>query len=94
MFSLGSESESQKEEGDVGVLIGTSEGDVFSPKATKRETRSFKPSCPIMGGIDPIDQDKFMAWTGGKPLSDWSGLDPSSATEASKPMQYRATGIH
>ena len=78
------------------ILIGVpGEQRLFSPKGTKEAPKSdstFKPTSPIMGGIEQIDINKYMAWTGGKPTSDWTGLDLKALKEASKPMQYRATG--
>ena len=44
-----------------------------------------------MGGIDTIDNDKEMASTGGKPLSDYSSLEDKT-NQPSKPLQYRAQG--
>ena len=35
---------------------------------------------PIMGGITVASKDECMAWTGGKPNADWSGLDPAGVT--------------
>ena len=32
---------------------------------------------------------EYCAWTGGKPLADWSGLDPSAQTEPHDDYQYR-----
>ena len=79
------------------ILIGAPGGEqrLFSPKASKEDPKSvstFKPTSPIMGGIEQIDINKYMAWTGGKPTCNWTGLDPKAPKEASKPMQYRATG--
>ena len=82
------------------ILIGSPSGEqrLFSPKggiASKDDPKAvstYKPTSPIMGGIDQIDANKYMAWTGGKPTCNWTGLDPKAHKEASKPMQYRATG--
>ena len=46
---------------------------------------------PKMGGIETIESDKQMAWTGGKPKHDWSGLEDKT-NQPSKPLQYRAQG--
>ena len=51
----------------------------------------FKPDEPVMGGIKEIDTDKFMAWTGGKPKIDWSGLETKQ--NAVRPTQFRAQGV-
>ena len=31
-----------------------------------------KPDKPIMGDLVPLSKDYWSAWTGGKPLADWS----------------------
>ena len=36
---------------------------------------TLKPKSPKMGGVKEVDTEKHMAWTGGKLLFDWSGLE-------------------
>ena len=50
---------------------------------------SNKPQTPIMGGITLLAKDEWVAWTGGTPKADWSGLDPSSLTTNTTPNQLR-----
>jgi hypothetical protein len=59
---------------------------------------------PIMGGIETLGT-QLVPWCGGKPLSDWSGLDvppdivqptnyrPADATGASKQRYYRTAAL-
>ena len=52
----------------------------------------FKPAVPVLGGIQEVGTDLFAAWTGGKPKSDWLGLeDPTPSIIG--PNQYRGTSI-
>ena len=45
---------------------------------------------PTMGGTVQLTKKEWAAWTGGIPLSDWSGLDPKTAFfEPVSPNQYR-----
>ena len=37
---------------------------------------SITPETPLMGGLTLVTKDEWSAWTGGKPNSSWSGLDP------------------
>ena len=47
------------------------------PMATTMDTRAvFHPKVPIMGGLIQINHDAYSAWTRGKPLANWTGLDP------------------
>ena len=63
-----------------------------SPKTTATTaTTSSGIDKPIMGGKDNVDNDREMAWTGGKPKHDWTEL-AKATTQASKPTQYRAQG--
>ena len=47
-----------------------------------------KPDKPIMGNIVPLTKDDWSAWTGGKPVSGWTGL-ASPTDELSSPNQLR-----
>ena len=51
----------------------------------------FIPMAPKMGGIDNVDTDKYVPWTGGKPLPNWTALE-NSIGQPSRPLQYRASG--
>ena len=44
-----------------------------------------------MGGVKEVDTEKHMAWTGGKPLADWSALEQPQT--AIRPTQFRAQGV-
>jgi hypothetical protein len=44
---------------------------------------------PIMGGLLALSKTEWAAWTGGKPLSDWSGLEPSARNQHVSPNQLR-----
>ena len=51
----------------------------------------FKPETPKFGGIER-DEEHWIVWTGGKPKSDWSGLEeenPDSITD----NQFRGTSV-
>ena len=49
-----------------------------------------KPTKPIMGDLHESSPNKWIPWTGGKPLFDWSGLDTSvSPSTYSNPTQFR-----
>ena len=52
-------------------------------------TTPFQPPTPTMGGLVQISASDFCAWTGGKPLANWSGLDPTAATAPQDDYQYR-----
>ena len=50
------------------------------------------PTAPKMGGVEKQSDDKWIVWTGGKPLADWSGLvEPNPPT--TYPTQYRPESI-
>jgi len=50
----------------------------------------WKPDKPIMGGLKEIGEHEYMAWTGGEPNLEWTGLqDPDDTV---KPLQFRALG--
>ena len=42
-----------------------------------------------MGGIIQTTEKDFIPWTGGRPLVDWSGLDPTSRMTPKSPNQQR-----
>ena len=50
------------------------------------------PTKPNLGGLLPFGTDPAVPWVGGKPKSDWSGLD-ASVTSPLHPGQYRATSL-
>jgi Zinc knuckle len=60
-----------------------------SPVATDPVSTVVKPDKPIMGNIVSLSKDDWSAWTGGKPASGWTGLDPSAADELTSPNQLR-----
>ena len=45
---------------------------------------------PTMGDTIQASTTEHVAWTGGLPLVDWSGLDPTAPTINQSPNQYRA----
>ena len=50
------------------------------PAPAPTERVPFKPPSPRMGGLVQLDEYKWAAWTGGKPLADWSVLGFSPKT--------------
>jgi hypothetical protein len=42
-----------------------------------------------MGDLTQLSKDEWAAWTGGKPKSDWTGLDTSAPSEFTTPNQLR-----
>jgi hypothetical protein len=42
-----------------------------------------------MGNVVSLSKDDWSAWTGGKPLAGWIGLDPSASNELTSPNQLR-----
>jgi GAG-pre-integrase domain/Zinc knuckle len=46
-----------------------------APALTQATVPVYMPDKPIMGGIIPCPKEGYIAWTGGKPLFDWSGLE-------------------
>ena len=52
----------------------------------------FIPKTPKMGGLTQTDNDKSIAWTGGKPNITWTQLDDGEIKEPTKPTQFRAIG--
>ena len=38
-----------------------------------------------MGGLVQLTKDEWAAWTGGKPKSDWTALDPTAALDHTSP---------
>ena len=51
----------------------------------------YKPTSPIMGGLVQTSSTDWCAWTGGKPKTDWSGLDSTAVQTPSDDYQYRPT---
>ena len=49
---------------------------------------ALRPKEPIMGAITQTDTDKWLAWTGGKPKADWTGLEDASS-DYETPNQMR-----
>lgn len=48
---------------------------------------------PRLGGVHQTSPSDTVAWTGGKPKPDWSGLDPSAPTGPLSPGQYRVSSV-
>ena len=44
---------------------------------------------PIMGGLTQLAKDETAAWTGGRPKSDWTALDPKAPSTYTSPNQLR-----
>ena len=83
----GGSDDEQEETGESGAGTDT-------PKtASKSGSKSaFKPKKPKRGGLTQVGKDLWAPWTGGKPKTDWSGLEvpkPSSI----EPNQYRSTSV-
>ena len=58
----------------------------------EEDTTSFKPTKPTMGGVTKQGDKTYVAWTGGKPKSDWSGLQDPDPKKIN-PRQYRTSSI-
>ena len=65
---------------------------IGSQQATST-TSPFVPPTPKMGGISKVNATEQVAWTGGKPLADWSGLDSKSPKSPISPNQYRTASV-
>ena len=57
--------------------------------ATATTNSTFKPPTPKMGGLIQVTATDWCAWTGGVPLADWSGLDPTAPTTPTEDYQFR-----
>jgi hypothetical protein len=69
------------------------EGDTApAEERTGATTAQFVPSKPKMGGVTKISNLSSMAWTGGKPLSKFTGLEEPSP-DTLMATQYRPTSI-
>ncbi|KAI2506682.1 hypothetical protein MHU86_7783 [Fragilaria crotonensis] len=60
-----------------------------SPTPVSDPVTSDRPVKPIMGNVVSLSKDDWSAWTGGKPLAGWIGLDPSASDEITSPNQLR-----
>ena len=60
-----------------------------SVAGTGSRMAAFKPPEPTMGGLTQIETDKWLAWTGGKPKVDWSGLADEHLADYKSPNQMR-----
>ena len=78
----------EEEEGPIGEDpedLGAGSAPVAPTTAVRGE---FKPETPKFGGISKTGLDNWVAWAGGEPKSDWSGLkDPNP--KLILPNQYR-----
>ena len=53
---------------------------------------AFVPVKPMMGGLEEQQEDSWVAWMGGKPKANWTGLvDPDPDTI--NPPQFRPIAI-
>ena len=59
------------------------------PLASPSAMTIVRPTTPIMGGLFLSSKDEYAAWTGGKPKSDWTGLDSSAPVSMCSPNQIR-----
>ena len=53
----------------------------------------YRPTKPKMGDTFQSTNTEYVAWTGGTPLLDWTGLDPSAPTVPKSPNQYRPSQV-
>ena len=53
-------------------------------------TSPLMPTKPIMGGIVQTSMDEWTPWTGGKPMIDWTGLDPTAPVMFRSPNQQQS----
>ena len=77
---------------DESVAESPTASGVLAPAPTDATVSpsSSKPEKPIIGGITLVTKDEWSAWTGGKPNSSWTGLDPvSGLLEHTSPNQLR-----
>jgi hypothetical protein len=49
----------------------------------------FKPKEPLMGGLEQVSSKEFVAYTGGKPNSTWTGLDSLASRSRHNSRQFR-----
>ena len=61
------------------------------PPPKTDNTTIWAPPKPIMGGLLQLSEKEYMAWTGGKPKVDWSGLDDEKPSFVTAPV-YRPVG--
>ena len=82
----------------------TDEPPMVPPVATTAVSSSvFCPKVPAMGGLIQVKHNTYSAWTGRKPLADWTGLDTLAhcyeqtaqlrPTYKDKGFQTRCTGF-
>ena len=60
--------------------------------STTNPVPPIKPTVPKFGDLVEISKDHFVAWTGGKPKADWTGLENPSPPSID-PNQYRVSSI-
>jgi hypothetical protein len=60
---------------------------------TPASTPRNPPTAPTVGGLVTSSSGDPVAWTGGKPLANWSGQDPSASHHPLFPGQYRQTSV-
>ena len=54
---------------------------------------TYVPPQPKMDDTVQTTNTEYVAWTGGLPLVDWSGLDPTAPTTNQSPNQYRPSQV-
>jgi hypothetical protein len=64
-----------------------------SNNPTPSPTTPWMPVKPTMGNIQQVGANEYSAWTGGKPLASWSGLDSSAKQVPVTPNQFRPVNI-
>lgn len=72
---------------------GSPDRDDYESVPSGPESRpSFQVATPRMGGKQRQSEDTWIAWTGGKPKSDWSEL-VEPIPNSIQPNQYRPTTV-
>jgi hypothetical protein len=84
--------------GILGGNVGATPPDVLQPAPTTPGVGGgilCNIAKPIMGGVfqQSPPAGEWIAWTGGKPLLDWTGLDPTEPKAAPAPTMYRSSGV-
>ena len=66
-----------------------SEAPRMEPAPSVVSMMAHQPKKPVMGGLFRTDDNKWMAWTGGKPKLDWSGFADDARVDFRAPNQMR-----
>jgi len=70
----------------------TASGELAPSASDVSSLSAYKPDKPKFGGLKRVGTDSWAAWTGGKPKSDWKGLETPNP-DTIGPNQYRTTSI-